>query len=101
MIRHIALFRLIAENPAQRRENVDGMRDRLQALIGVIPGLRTMTVELEAGFTPGNWDLALISEHDDAAAFAIYQAHPAHRAASVINDVFIVDRAGVDIEVDG
>ena len=99
MIRHIALFKLAPEAAASQSDNVSRMRERLQALVGVVPGLRSMTVEPEVGLTPGNWDLALISEHDDAAAFEAYQVHPAHRDASVLDDEFIVGRVLVDVEL--
>ena len=101
MIRHIALFKLTPDDADTRAANIDGMRERLQALVGVIPGLRSMTVEPDLALTAGNWELGLISEHDDRAAFDVYQAHPDHAAASVLNDVFITDRIVVDIETAG
>jgi hypothetical protein len=101
MIRHVAFFKFTPDDAAQRAADLDGMRDRLVALVGVIPGLRSMSVEPDLGVTPGNWDAALISEHDDRAAFEAYQAHPAHTAASVLNDVFITDRIVVDFETAG
>jgi hypothetical protein len=60
-----------------------------------------MTVEPDLGVTPGNWEVALVSEHDDRAAFEAYQAHPEHSAASVLNNVFITDRIVVDFELSG
>jgi len=101
MIRHIALFKLTPDDAETRAANLDGMRERLVALIGVIPGLRSMSVEPDLGDDPGNWEVALVSEHDDRAAFETYQAHPEHTAASVLNNVFITDRVAVDFETSG
>jgi hypothetical protein len=101
MIRHIAFFKFTPGDAEQRAADLDGMRDRLVALVGVIPGLRSMSVEPDLGVTPGNWEVALVSEHDDRAAFETYQAHPAHTAASVINNAFISDRIVVDVETAG
>lgn len=99
MIRHIVFFKFTADDAEQRAANLDGMRDRLVALVGVIPGLRSMSVEPDLGDDPGNWEVVLVSEHDDRAAYESYQAHPAHTAASVINNAFITDRIAVDVEM--
>lgn len=101
MIRHIAFFTFTPDDAETRAANLDGMRERLVALVGVIPGLRSMTVEPDLGDDPGNWEVALVSEHDDRAAFETYQAHPDHTAASVLNDVFITNRVAVDFETAG
>ena len=101
MIRHVAVFKLTPADPAQRAANLAGMRERLAALVGVVPGLRSMTVEPDLGSTPGNWEVAIVTDHDDAAAYAVYQSHPAHVEASAWIDVFIADRAVVDFEMAG
>jgi hypothetical protein len=101
VIRHVAVFKLTPSDAEQRAANLTGMQERLAALVGVIPGLRTMVVEPDLGRTPGNWEVAIVTEHDDAAAFDVYQAHAAHAEASAWIDVFIADRAVVDFETAG
>jgi hypothetical protein len=99
MIRHLVLFRLAASEPAQRADDTAGIRSHLAALVGVVPGLRSVTVEPELGLVDGHWDVALISEHDSNAALEGYQAHPAHQSASSWISGVVTDRAVVDLEV--
>ena len=99
MIRHVAVFKLTPSDAEQRAANLAGMQERLADLVGVVPGLR-MQVEPDLGVTPGNWEVAIVTEHDDRAAFDVYQSHPAHHEASAWIDVFIADRAVVDFEID-
>ena len=101
MIRHVAVFKLTPADAEQRAANLTGMQERLAALVGVVPGLRSMVVEPDLGNTPGNWEVAIVTEHDDDAAFEVYQAHPAHAEASAWIDEFIADRAVVDFELPG
>lgn len=100
MIRHVAVFKLTPSDAEQRAANLAGMQERLAALVGVVPGLRRMQVEPDLGVTPGNWEVAIVTEHDDRAAFDVYQSHPAHDEASAWIDLFIADRAVVDYEID-
>ena len=100
MIRHIVLFTLTADSEAQRAADTSEMEERLTALVGVIPGLRTMSIKRDLGLVEGHWDIALVSEHDDNAALEAYQAHPAHLAAGgFVRSVTGADRASVDYEL--
>jgi hypothetical protein len=101
MIRHVAVFKLTPSDSGLRAFNLAGMQERLAALVGVVPGLRSMVVEPDLGLDPGNWEVAIMTEHDDLAAYEAYQAHPAHAEASSWIDVFIADRAVVDFELPG
>jgi hypothetical protein len=101
MIRHVAVFKLTPSDSNLRAYNLAGMQERLAALVGVVPGLRSMVVEPDLGLTDGNWEVAIVTEHDDLAAFDVYQAHPAHAEASAWIDLFIADRAVVDFELPG
>lgn len=101
MIRHIVEFKLAAEDEAQRAQDADGIRDHLSALVGVIDGLRSVTVERDLGLVAGHWDVVLVSEHDDNAALEAYQAHPAHKDATAWVSGVVTDRAAIDYEVAG
>ena len=101
MIRHVAVFKLTPSDSGLRALNLAGMQERLAALVGVVPGLRSMTVEPDLGDSPGNWEVAIVTDHDDKEAFEVYQSHPAHDEASAWIDVFIADRAVVDFEMPG
>jgi hypothetical protein len=100
MIRHIVAFQLTAASDDERAADISGMQERLSALVGVIPGLQTMSLKPDLGLVEGHWDVVLVSEHDDNAALEGYQAHPAHlEAAAFIRSVTSSDRVTVDYEV--
>lgn len=97
MIRHIVLWQLSAEDAEQRARDAEGVRERLEALAGVVPGLRSVRVAPDLGLDAGNWHLALVSEHDDEAALAAYQTHPAHLEAVGFVKSVVSGRACVDV----
>ena len=100
MIRHIVMFTLSATDAAQRESDIAEVRARLDALVGVVPGLRSISFEPDLGLIEaGHWDAALVSEHDDNAALEAYQAHPAHQEAGAFIRTVTGDRATVDYEV--
>ena len=99
MIRHIVEFKLSATDPAQRAIDADGVRDHLTALLGVVPGLRSLTVLPDLGDVDTHWDLVLVSEHDSVDALNGYQAHPAHKEASAWVSTVVSERAIVDYEL--
>lgn len=100
MIRHLVMFTLTGVDEAAQQRDLDGMREQLAALVGVIPGLQKVTVERDLGLVPGHKDIVLISDHDDNAALEGYQAHPGHLAAAeYIRSITTSDRTTVDYEL--
>jgi hypothetical protein len=99
VIRHIVFWRLQSSDPGQRAAAVAGMRERLEPLVGVIPGLRSLVVRADLGAVEGNWDVVLLSEHDDRAALDAYQSHPDHVAAGSFVRSVVTERVCVDHEV--
>jgi heme-degrading monooxygenase HmoA len=99
VIRHVVMFTLASRDDAQRAADVAEARRRLTALVGVVPGLRTISLERDLGRVDGHFDVVLVSDHDDEAALEAYQAHPAHVDASAFIRSVTDDRAGVDFEV--
>jgi len=99
MIRHIVLFRLAAEDDAQRREDAAEIASRLEALHAQIAGIESIRVDRDLGLVEGHWDVALVSEHDDNAALEAYQVHPAHKEAAAFVASVVSDRAVVDYSV--
>lgn len=77
MIRHIVLLKWKADTTPEQRAAV---LERLQTLPPAIPELRSYTLEENIGTDPGNFDLAIIAEVDDLAAYAAYRDHPLHQA---------------------
>jgi hypothetical protein len=100
MIRHVVCFTLTAANDAERAADISQMQERLGALVGVIPGLVSMSLKPDLGLLEDHWDVVLISEHDDVEALEGYQAHPAHQeAGAFIRSVTNSDRVTVDYEL--
>lgn len=98
MIRHIVSWTLQASDAEGKAAAIEGMRSRLEPLVGVIPGLQSLVVRADIGQVESNWDVALVSEHDSAEALAAYQAHPDHVAAGPYVRSVVVDKSCVDYE---
>jgi hypothetical protein len=90
------MFTLAAADPEQRRADITQMQERLAALVGVVPGLHSVTLQPDLGLIDDHWDVVLVSEHDDNAALEGYQAHPAHVEAGAFIRSVTRDRATVD-----
>jgi hypothetical protein len=99
VIRHIVSWTLQADTAEGRAAAIEGMRERLEPLVGVIPGLQSLVVRGDIGQVESNWDVVLVSEHDDAAALAAYQEHPAHVEAGAFVPTVVRDKSCVDYEV--
>jgi len=100
MIRHVVMFQLTAAADSERAADISQMQERLGSLVGVVPGLRSMSLKPDLGLVEGHWDVVLVSEHDDNAALEGYQAHPAHLEVSAfIKSVTSSDRVAVDYEL--
>ncbi len=99
MIRHIVAWNLVATEPGERTTAFEELKPRLEALVGVVPGLRSLSVSRDIGSANGNWDVVLVSEHDDEEALAVYQQHPDHvQAAGFVREV-TKDRVCIDVEL--
>jgi len=97
-IRHIVFWKLSAVTPRKKAEDAAGVVSRLEALVGVIPEIRSLTVGADVGGDE-NWDMALSMDVDDLEALNRYQKHPEHRAAGTFIRTVVSDRLAVDLEV--
>ncbi len=98
MIRHIVAFRLTSTDPIQRTLDAHGIHDRLTALLGKVPTVRTIEVGQDLGLLSDHWDVALVSTHDSNADLEAYQVHPEHVEAAAWVATVVNDRATVDYE---
>ncbi|GGD45600.1 stress responsive protein [Microbacterium faecale] len=99
MIRHIVMFGVDAETAEDRNAKITDAAVRLEQLVGVVPGLRSMTVGANAVELDGNYDFALVADLDDAAALETYATHPAHLEVAALIGTFKTRRAAIDIEL--
>jgi hypothetical protein len=85
MLRHVAMFKF---KSGIGDEQMAQARDALNALLGVVPSLRTMTTGLNMEHdlyyhaAERNWDMVLVADFDDLDGLESYFAHPVMKAAS-------------------
>jgi hypothetical protein len=77
MIHHVAMFRFKEGTTA---EQVDAAEAALAALPAQIDVLVDYKFGSDLGLTDGSWDFVVVADVADAADFATYRDHPAHRA---------------------
>ncbi len=97
MIRHIVLYRLKETTGGRSKaENIAAMKEKLEALVGVVPGLISLTLSPDCN--KKDYDVCLDSVFPSLEALAAYRVHPAHVAASDFVHSVISSRAAVDYE---
>lgn len=99
MIRHIVMFGVDADDAEDRDAKITEAAVRLEKLVGVVPGLRSMVVGANGVDLDGNYDFALVADLDDADALRVYATHPAHLEVSAFIGGFKTRRAAIDIEM--
>lgn len=93
MVKHIVMWNLA--DKAHVAENAAIMKEKLEALVGVVPGL--LSAQVGAGFA--GFDVALVSELADREALAVYADHPAHCKVKEFVHSVICERVSCDFEV--
>jgi len=97
MITHIVMWTLAATDDEQRAADAAAITESLERLVGIVPGLRSLTVTANTEDVPANFDLVLRSEMDDRAALDRYLDHPEHLAAVAIVRPRVNGRAAIDV----
>ena len=92
MVRHMVFWKL---RPEGLEEHAGEMKRRLEALVGVVPGLQKAEVARCFG---SEWDVCLYTELASREALAAYQDHPAHRAVKEYVHAVTCGRAAADAE---
>lgn len=79
MVRHVILWELKAEYSAEEKAIIkQNIKTGLESLAGVIPGLVSITVNIN-GLASSNADCMLDSVFVDEDALKAYAVHPAHQ----------------------
>ena len=99
MIQHVVVWKLIDQSLSEREAALSRFREELAALVGVVPGLVSVSLTSDVGDTPNNFDVALISIHESREALAVYQSHPAHVAIGKWWGQLVTQRGAVDSEI--
>jgi len=96
MLRHVVTWKLASDDLPTRLENSTTIAAELQALVPIIPEIRSLTVGSNAATIAGNWDLAMIADYDDEAALKAYIEHPEHQRVAGIIRPLVAQRSAVD-----
>ena len=85
MVTHIVFWNLKEAPEAERAASARKMKELLSARV-------------HQNFTPGGYDLCLVSQLTDRAALEGYQVHPAHLEVKKFVHSVVCQRAAVDYE---
>ena len=96
MLRHIVSMRIDADTDEVRQLRSAQLSAALAALPAHIPEIRNLTINANVVVRPGNWDLALIVDFDDAEALEVYREHPEHQKVLELINAIAAERAAVD-----
>jgi hypothetical protein len=100
MIKHIVFWKLKDGAHGNSREvNARLIKEKLEALRGVIPGLLKIEVGVDFSKSEQSADLALYSEFATRADLDAYQAHPAHQAVMPFIGEARSERRVVDYDI--
>ena len=83
MVKHIILWRLREDLTAEEKERVkQDIKAGLEGLAGRIPGLLSISVNVDGRLESSNADVMLDSTFTDEAALRAYAVHPEHVAVA-------------------
>ena len=82
MVKHIILWQLKDELSAEEKKVIKAeMKESLEALVGKVPGLLDVKVQIE-GLASSNAEVMLDTSFVDEAALKVYATHPEHVAVA-------------------
>lgn len=97
MVRHIVFWKLRETADGRgKAENGAIMKEKLEGLVGKVPGLLSASVGF--GFGEGSYDVCLYSELESKEAVEVYQSHPEHLKVKEFVHKVISERAACDCE---
>lgn len=83
MVRHIILWKLNEELSAEEKKSVkEGIKAGLEGLVGKVPGLIEVTVNIDGRLDSSNCDVMLDSVLESPEALKGYAQHPEHVAVA-------------------
>jgi hypothetical protein len=78
MIKHIVMMRLNDVGAKEKQDQLQQIKLKLEALLGIVPSLKEMEVGLNFSDRDTAFDLVLVSMFDNEAGLEAYRVHPAH-----------------------
>lgn len=100
MVKHIILWKLKEELSEQEKNEVkNGIKQGLESLVGKVPGLVEVHVQIDGLLASSNADVMLDSTLESAEALKGYAVHPEHVAvASTKVRPYTAQRTCIDFE---
>lgn len=96
MVRHIVMWNFQAEFTAeQNKENALKVKNELEALASIIPGVIELKVYTDA-FSSSNRDVILNSLFESQEALEAYVIHPEHKRVGTFVRAALFNRACID-----
>lgn len=92
-VRHLVLFRL---DPHHRAADVERWLAGLDALPGLIPGIRTLSHGPDIARSAGSWDYAVVVDLDGVEELGRYLEHPDRVALIPLARALATETASVD-----
>lgn len=99
MLKHIVMWRFTegAEGKSAQQHAL-WMKEHLEALIGVVPQIRSLEVGINSIPSQTSYDAILISTFDNKEAMQEYKVHPAHVAVAEYCKKVCKSRVDIDYE---
>lgn len=98
MVRHIVLFQLKKDLPAEVRTGLmESFKHGIESLVGQIEEIR----RIEVGFNCNQdeaWDICLLGDFDDLEAVRTYSADPRHQGVAGALKPYLAGRSCVDYQ---
>jgi len=92
MVKHIVMWKL------KNKADSEIIRDKLNDLMGHIPGLLSIEVGIDFSNNDAAFHMVLIAELESKEALEAYRIHPKHQAVIPLVQTAAIDRAVVDYE---
>jgi len=93
MVKHIVMWKL------KNKADSEIIRDKLNDLMGKIPGLLKIEVGIDFSDNDAAFHMVLIAELESKEALEDYRIHPDHQAVIPLVQAAAIDRAVVDYEI--
>lgn len=79
MIKHIVMWNVRGETPAEKAQGIARLQQSFSALRGKIPGLLHIEIGVDSSRIDYACDVVLYSEFESQAALDAYSMHPEHQ----------------------
>lgn len=96
MIRHVVGWNLVGDSEAERADGFAAVKQALESLVGVVPGLVDLAVDRNGVDIDGNYDLGLVAHFLTEVDLRGYIVHPAHLAAVDVVKAHTSGRFAID-----